>query len=375
MCFAGWFAIASTIGDENQSELFMSLSDKEEHLALVLRTLDIEEGCWQKFLEGFASECASGQMSFDRRVMVLKQLWQSLSPHEARLDGSFEYDSHCPLCCEPSIGAVAARRQTGDLPLIYGACDSCGLGILLQAEVESSTYHRPEYYLRRDHDRAGYENYLAEQNYRETKGRRLIEWMLSHAARPLQSMLEIGSGFGFTRAAAEKLGIATIGVDLNPYAAQIAQAIYGFDTITGTLAEALETKAITACFPDVILYQFVLEHLEDPTAELRIASKTLSQGSLLVLVVPNMQSVEREIFGASYRSFRRDHLWLFSPDSLKILLENADLRIIAMKSECNVGLLHSFLNEEELYQLNTGCRAADLLVIAEKHEVSIRHYS
>ncbi|MCI0660917.1 MAG: class I SAM-dependent methyltransferase, partial [Acidobacteria bacterium] len=231
---------------------------------------------------------------------------------------------------------------------------------------EISIYGRPEYYFRQDSDRAGYRNYLAEKNYRETKGRRLIEWMIARAGRPLHNLLEIGSGFGFTRAAGKQLGLATRGVDLNPYAAQIAEAIYGFDTFTGTLAETLEKKLISTSSADAILYQFVLEHLENPEDELRVASKVLSQQGVLTLVVPNMQSVEREIFGASYRSFRRDHLWLFSPDSLNLLLERAGLRMIAMESECNIGLLRSFLTEEELRQLSVDCRAADLLVIAEK---------
>lgn len=355
----------------------MPLPDKEEHVALILRTLGIDEDCWRRFVEEFGAECAAGEENFTQRIAVLKQLWRSMSPHEAPPDDSVAYDRRCPVCGASCVDIVARRRQADDFPLVYGACGNCGFGILLRRATEGAIYDRPEYYLRRDGDRAGYENYLAEKNYRETKGRRLIEWMLARAARPLQTLLEIGSGFGFTRAAGEQLGLATRGVDLNPYAAQIAQAIYGFDTFSGALAEALDTKAFSAGSADAILYQFVLEHLENPEDELRIASQALSQQGVLMLVVPNMQSVEREIFGASYRSFRRDHLWLFSPGSLNILLKRAGLRMIAMESECNVGLLRPFMTEEELRQLSAGCRAADLLVIAEKkrHEVSIRHHS
>ena len=356
-------------------ELSMPLSSKEIQAALILRTLGIEEDCWRRFMEGFISECASRDESLGQRVAVLKRLWHSLSPHKASTEDSIDYDRRCPVCSTSGVEVAASRRQTGEMPLVYGVCNDCGLGILLRGAAENSIYNQPVYYLRDDGDAAGYENYLAEQDYREAKGRRLIEWVLAHAARPLQSMLETGSGFGFTRAAAEQLGLATIGVDLNPYAARRAQEIYGLGTFTGTLADALEKKAIRLSSVDVILYQFVLEHLENPAVELRIASQALSRNGVLVLVVPNMQSVEREIFSASYRSFRRDHLWLFSPDSLEILLEQAGLRIIAMESECNVGVLRPFLSEGELQQLNAGCRAADLLVIAEKHEVPFRPHS
>lgn len=344
----------------------MPFHDKEAPVAHILRALGIDEDSWRRFVEGFDAECALGKECLAQRIAVLKQLWHSMSPHEPPPDNSIAYDRRCPVCGASRVDIVATRRQSGDFPLVYGACGDCGLGILLRRSAEGAMYNQPEYYLRRGGDRAGYENYLAERHYRVTKGRRLIEWMLARAARPLRTLLEIGSGFGFTRAAGEQLGFATRGVDLNPCAAQIAQAIYGFDTFSGTLADALDTKAISAGSADAILYQFVLEHLENPEDELRVASQALSQHGVLMLVVPNMQSVEREIFGASYRSFRRDHLWLFSPSSLNILFKRAGLRIIAMESECNVGLLRPFLTDEELEQLNAGCRAADLLVIAEK---------
>ena len=339
-----------------------------KHIALVLRTLKIDRDCWRRFVEGFAAQCPAGTESFDRRVQVLRQIWKSLSPHETALDASFDHDRRCPICAAEAVTIVAARRQEGALPLVYGACEECGLGLLLQGGAKSSIYAQPDYYRRRDSGGAGYENYLAERAYREAKGQRFVEWIQSRAARPLRSFLEIGSGFGFTRAGAERLGLSTAGVDLNPYAAQVARELYGQHTFTGTLAEAMESGTMAAGAWDIVCGQFVLEHLENPGDELKLVARALSRGGVAALAVPNMRSLEREIFGASYRSFRHDHFWLFSAESLKLLLERAGLRIVAIESECNIRLLRGLLSEPELYQLDRDCRSADLLVIAERLE-------
>ncbi len=340
-----------------------------EHVALVLRTLGIDQDCWGLFMEGFAAQCPAGTKSLDHRIRTLKEIWRSLSPHEATLDKMFDYDRRCPVCGMEAVAVVAARRQEDAPPLVYGACGACGLGLLLQGGAKSSIYAQPDYYQSRDSGGAGYESYLAERAYREAKGRRLVKWIRSRTVRPLQTFLEVGSGFGFTRDGAEQLGLTTIGVDLNPYAAEVARELYGQHTFRGTLAEALESKAVTPNSHDIVFYQFVLEHLENPADELKLAARSLARRGVLALVVPNMQLPEREIFGASYRSFRHDHLWLFSSGSLKLLLERAGLWIIAIESECSTRLLRGFLTEAELNQLDAGCRSADLIVIAERKQM------
>jgi predicted TPR repeat methyltransferase len=339
-------------------------ADTAEHVALVLRTLGIEETCWETFVDGFAREAVAENLSVAQRAAILQKLWQPLSPHHASLPETQAL--LCLICERDKVIAVAARRQENEAPLVYGVCESCGAGRLLAGGVADSIYQQPDYYHARDAGNAGYENYLAERDYREVKGRRLINWIQAQAQRPVKTLLEVGSGFGFTRAAAEQLSFRTRGVDLNPHAAQGAQAIYQHETFTGTLAQAIESNAITPFSHDVVLYQFVLEHLRDLPGELKLAARALSPCGVLALVVPNMQALEREVFGASYRSFRRDHLWLFSRVSIELLLARVGLKPIIIASECNVQLFRGFLTEAELRQLDADCRAADMLILAER---------
>jgi hypothetical protein len=79
-----------------------------------------------------------------------------------------------------------------------------------------------------------------------------------------------------------------------------------------------------------------------------------------------MQSVERVVFGASYRSFRPDHLHLFSWKSLDLCLSKAGLRRVAARSECSAHLLAGFLSQEELTALCERGDGPDLVAIAAK---------
>jgi 2-polyprenyl-3-methyl-5-hydroxy-6-metoxy-1,4-benzoquinol methylase len=177
-------------------------------------------------------------------------------------------------------------------------------------------------------------------------------------------MLEIGSGFGFTRAAAASLGWKTMGIDPNPAAAAGAKRLFGMETIVGTLSSALESGAVGRGTFDMVLYDFVLEHLADPEAELRRAAGLLSPAGVLALVVPSMAAAEVEVFGGAYRSFRSDHRHIFSPTSLERLMERAGLRLSAVQSGCTVHLLKGVLTDEELLQLYEDGRGADLTVVA-----------
>lgn len=337
-----------------------------KRLSLITRTLRIEESHWRLFENEFAARFPDRSGTLDQRISMLKQVWRSISPHEDILAESFEHERLCPVCSAEAVSPVTARRQNFAPSLVYGACESCGLGILLQGASDGGIYSDGNYYEQQDSGGAGYHNYLEDRSYRESKGLRIVEWIKQRARRPLRTFLEIGSGFGFTRAAAESLELITAGIDINPHAAKIAKENYGHHTFTGTLESAIGTDSIAKESYDTVCYQFLIEHLEDPAAELRFANQTVSPNGVLALVVPNMQAREREIFGASYRSYRSDHLWLFSVESLKLLLDQAGFRMLEIESECSIRLLRGFLTEPELDQLDAKCESADLLVLAER---------
>ncbi|MER2563585.1 MAG: class I SAM-dependent methyltransferase [Myxococcaceae bacterium] len=315
--------------------------DDDEHVALVTKTLRISHQRWREVVQRWCDETPANA-PMEQRLSTLGRAFTSALPP---LSGP------CPLC------DGSAMACTDDGALTMGRCSLCGHGVLLRGAAPPSTYDA-RYYETKRLDGAGYDAYAAERGYREQKGRRLIERLqaLEPSARLL---LEVGSGFGFTRAAAEGLGLHTTGVDVNPTAVATCRALYGFDTITGTCRD------VAGQF-DVVLYQFVLEHIANVRAELNDAFARCAPGGLVCVIVPSMDAVEREVFAAKYRSFRADHLHVFSRRSIEALLVRADFTDVRVTSECNLHLLEGFLSHDECTALYARGLGPDLVVTARR---------
>lgn len=300
--------------------------DDEAHVGLILRTLRLDEDTWSSVLDEYAARLPDDAGAAARLL---------------------------------TLGEAYRLRVRRSAPCRYDRCRRCGHGRLIDPPPPDDLYRSAAYYQRRDHHGVGYEGYLEERPYREEKGARLLARL---QARRGQRLLEVGSGYGFTRAAAERLGVATAGVDLNPHAVAQARELYGFETFCGTLGEAPELRR--GGF-QIVLYQFVLEHLADPTVELRLAREALAPDGVLALLVPSMDALEIEIFGGDYRSFRPDHLHVFSRRSIGLCLARVGFRLRLVESGCSLHLLRGFVGQSWLQAVYDEGRGPDLLVIAD----------
>lgn len=339
--------------------------DEAEHVALILNTLRIDEATFRRVLEEYANRCADSATHLE----ALAAAYAACSPHEISFSPA-RSGIPCPACHTIAVEKIIARRVVDEMQngnaeaLVYGRCGQCGHGTLLSTAAPQTLYQDDAYYTERGAGGAGYENYERERVYRETKGGRLLDWIEAAANRPARSLLEVGSGYGFTRRAAEQRGIPTAGVDLSPHAAEGARRLYGYDTFTGTLEQFLAPADGEAW--DVVLYQFVLEHLTAPDAELRAAARAVAPNGYLAIVVPSMDAVEIEIFGASYRSFRDDHLHIFSHRSIKSYLAGAGFVPVAGKTDCNLHLLRGFVGERALREIYESGKGPDMFVLARR---------
>lgn len=339
--------------------------DQQEHIDAILRTLRIDGDCWRNVLNEYGAILPSGSESEQVKLDALTAAYARYCPYRLELlpsDGATE----CPMCGRRAVIGVV-HRSPG---LLYGCCQSCGHGILLAGAAEASVYGTADYYSRQDASGAGYPMYLAERQYRETRGRQILEGFFEPMPRRPLRVLEVGSGFGYTRQAARELGCESFGVDLNPHAAERAQELYGFETAVGDLATAVSTHQINPNSCDFVLYQFVLEHVADPIAELRTAWSILIGGGYLGLLVPSMEAAERGVFGASYRSLRADHLHLFSRESLDRCLRASNFEWAFAETRCSVDLLLGFLGRRDLNRLYERGAGPDWIVLAKKRETS-----
>jgi SAM-dependent methyltransferase len=342
---------------------------------LTARTLRITPETWRAVLGEYRASVAppTGAETTDdeirRCLTALGPIYRRHDPREVSVPASAP-SAVCPGCrrpgAEPAVG-ISAR-------VFYGRCPHCGHGIRLGEGVpwnESAVQRRhadADYFRKRDGEGAGYDGYDREAPYREAKGARLVERLRALPAPEIRTLLEVGSGFGYTRVAAERAGIRTGGVDLNGEACRQAAGRYGLKTFQGTLAEALasDPPQMDRGSWDAVLYQFVLEHVVDPGRELTVARQALRPEGWLALSVPSMEAAEIEVFGPAYRSFRGDHLHLFTRASLGAMLAAAGFQLHLCESGCNVHLLGDVLSPPALARLYQSGRGPDLFVVARR---------
>jgi SAM-dependent methyltransferase len=355
--------------------------DSPQHVALILRTLRIDETRWHRTIDEYAARWqAPLRASVADRLCALREAYATATPPGEGVLSVGGSTVLCPACDEVAIrptfarhlaGAIAgAPDRGGKVSFVYGRCATCGHGILLEGHTSDDVYAAPAYYRTQGADGVGYSGYAGEREYREAKGERLLRWVLGKlkclGAPSPRTLLEVGSGFGFTRHGAESLGLLTLGVDLNPFAAEAARRAYGMDTAVGTLGASLDSGLVASGAWDLVLYNFVLEHVPDPLVELCHAVRAMHPLGALVLVVPSMDAAELDVFGGSYRSFRSDHLHIFSRHSIGRYLERAGLVSTELATECNAHLLRGFFAEHELRGIYDRGEGPDMTIIARR---------
>lgn len=108
------------------------------------------------------------------------------------------------------------------------------------------------------------------------------------------------------------------GVEPNVEAAMYARNVLGLNVFIGTLFEAQYPNA----FFDVVTLWNVLEHLHYPLLTLREIARIIKPSGLLVISIPNPESIEARIFGRYWAGFDAPrHLFIYPLSTLKKALD------------------------------------------------------
>ena len=169
-------------------------------------------------------------------------------------------------------------------------------------------------------------------------------------------ILDIGCGRGLFLNLMKEDGWTVTGQEFDGKSASYAINNYGIDVHTGSLADKFENESF-----DVVNINHVLEHMEKPGETLSECNRILKKGGLLVVAVPNIDSLQAKFGNKNW--FQLDipfHLYHFSSKGVVGLIESklfsVDL-IRHFKFEYNpFGWLQTLLNvskirENHLYDL------------------------
>lgn len=225
-----------------------------------------------------------------------------------------EVPNGCALC---EGGSRPLFRVDGALIV---ACTSCGLVRQATRPVSPGDFYDSAYYAT-DNPKGGYSNYFldAEVN-RRTFQRRLgaIERWLGRRGR----LLDVGAALGDFVLEAQAVGWQAEGVEISTYAAARARA-------RGAVVHAgpLEKLRLPPGRFDVVTLYDTIEHLTDPIATLREIERLLVPGGALHLVTPNVGGYQARTLGSRWYHYKPgEHLFYFSPDTLRTAIERGGLQ-------------------------------------------------
>lgn len=270
------------------------------------------------------------------------------------------------------FGSRVDRRWTDGVGMDVGfeivGSNDLEHGVLVSRETRRPAkppVYEEQYFEGKTHG-LGYGNYVAQTDWRMEKSRRYVRRIAGIAqfvGRPTAQgtrLLDVGSGYGFFRAAAGEQGWVHDGEDVSAYAAKAGEEIFGFPTFVGTLeAFAAQTKSTY----DVVTLFDTIEHIESPESFMRTVHQLLAPGGLCVLRTPNLRALEMDTFGRCQHSLKLEHLHYFSPRSMCHLCERVGLTPEFVTTESH--LLSGFLGRH-LASVRQQLRGSDLFFAASK---------
>lgn len=214
----------------------------------------------------------------------------------------------------------------GNQPLYLGnnsrfkiyKCPHCGLGQTFgEQKTTYEKYHRDAVYTQQ---RAQFENIF---------GKRLE--VIAKFKKPGKA-LEVGSSVGSLLGLLKKAGWDVLGIEPSKTAARTASQ-KGIKTLNKTFEQ---TKLSNSTY-DVIIFNHVLEHMEDPLKSLKRAEKLLKKNGIVLIDVPNFGSLSAKLQDSGWQYILpEEHQWHFTPKSLTLLLEKAGLTSLYWEAKSGI---------------------------------------
>lgn len=137
-------------------------------------------------------------------------------------------------------------------------------------------------------------------------------------------ILVMGCAYGYLPKRLEE-NYEVYGIDISNYAIDQAKKISKKSKFKVMDAENIRLKQKF----DVIFCLDILEHLENPEKCIKSCNKLLNQGGLLIISIPNLNSLLKPLKGVNWFGYRdKTHVSLLKPKRWKRLLKRNNFRIV-----------------------------------------------
>lgn len=240
-------------------------------------------------------------------------------------------DNKCDWCGSNEIETIVECQDfLHDLPGLFRVvrCKNCGIYRQNpQLDWSSLQHYYPNGYIPHSslvsEEVSKYKRVV--KRYGNWKRSRLINKYKSNGG----NLLDIGCGTGlFLEEVMRSKKWNVYGVEPNVNAASYAMAKLGVTIYN----DKFSNVKLPRNYFDVITMWNVLEHLAHPIDDLKRIELILKPGGLLILSIPNPNSLARHVFGKYWVGWDQPrHLYLFPLDKLRLILAQLNFTILAEK--------------------------------------------
>lgn len=236
---------------------------------------------------------------------------------------------HCPICNNAAEPAFSGRTWSighGGRAFGYQKCPACELIFCdpMPTEAELTEYYATSF------DYGWYERRRLQKRVQGYHRWRYMRWLIERHAGAPGRLLDIGCGYGWFLDAARRSGWRVAGIELSPESVDFATRRLSLDVALG----AIETMPPPEQQFDAITLWHSLEHMRDPRKTLAWIGAALRPNGAVLIAVPNVASRGLRRRGPSWIWLQQPfvHLWHFSDRALGLLLAQAGLRALDVRT-------------------------------------------
>ncbi len=202
----------------------------------------------------------------------------------------------------------------------YARCSSCAF-VFVTPLPDTSIVYQDSYFSGASHG-FGYVDYDSDKEAMRSTFEKYLE--LAEIELPQKGvLLDIGAATGFFMSIAESKGWEVRGIEISPYAAQLAKA-KGLTVFVGSI-DHHQTDGVY----DAITMLDVLEHVDSPRETLQKAFGLLRRGGVLVINTPDTGSAIARILRSLWHQYiPPEHIALFNEKNITTLLNETGFTVL-----------------------------------------------